>query len=167
MIEQTNGSDVVKFFEDQGYKMLTISADPDLHLVRCLRPGNYFPRFHCHIPYDPNKGVNLHALDLHYDMRRHRSKSQFAANRSLTSGELVRLRRVLVNTFDVDLRVKEDLLTRFSHLLLFGGAERVNTPWDNRGSQVDRSFARRNKDSKHTKYKREKDWRAELTELDE
>lgn len=101
-------------------------------------------------------------------MRRHRSRPEFAANRLLTSGEIRRLSIVLVNISSVDLTMKHELLTRFNHLLLFGGAERANMPGDFGVSRIENYFARAVGNPHHQKYKREKNsWKVQLDELDE
>lgn len=64
MIDRVEGQDRIRFnnatsfFSEQGYRQLTILTDPDVHFAKFLNPGGY-PRFHCHIPYDPDRGVNI------------------------------------------------------------------------------------------------------------
>ena len=152
---------LTSFLVEQDYSVFPSSYGPGLHIGRELFNTERFPRFHFHLPDDINSGMDLRNLTFRYDARGARVKVTQHI-RSLTVAELARLRMILVNTSDIDLDFKEELLDRFSYLLLFDGVSHLNTVGVVGLSAVDRLFAKRNVREKHKKYRRQKDWRQEV-----
>lgn len=164
-LEGENTASVIAFFERQGYYIPTNpqNGTGGMDLVRQLERSSY-PRFHCKLPGNLEKGFNLAELRIHLDLAPHHSPVITDYYEDVQR-EIANLREALSVDQVLDSFSKQMLDRRFIDFLLFGNFRREDDKALSGHRLIDPLVTVTNQTHKrgHAKYnRRAQDWRREL-----